>query len=273
MTEACPPFFHGPKELYFTMVLFMPVISRSKYLWHKEYLDDFKKIEAPKRRTDYKTFARGLGIVLTSIIVISIAMLISPMTISTPWLRNLWLIVLVGSLGLQIFLPYLVGLYSKDSSGWMFLLHLSVNLLFIFLIIFAVGFVMISSHASKYVIILVTGITALLLFTGDTFAYILVKHGSIEEWGMTILESLFLIPRYAIIGGFVPTVGLVLAIQAFNRINIFNYFIIAAIGLFGFYAVLYFLPTKRGKEMIVEANLQSISRVQKAIIYDETYYG
>ncbi len=273
LVESTPFFYPGPKEMFYTFTIIMPVVMRSKNLWRKEDIDEFKAIPTEDRKTNYKTIARGLGVVLTSIIVMSGTMLVSPMTLSHDWMKTLWLLVLVAAVFFQLFLPYLIALYSKNSSGMMFLLHLTANILLIGVVIFGVSFSLYSLHLPKIIYYSVIAVLSLLLFTIDTIVYIFVKNGSFSEWGMTILESIFIIPHWAMLGAFTGGAVLLLSFGLFNRLNVFGYFIIAAIILFIYFGILYFVPTKRGKEMIEEANMQSIKRMQKAITYDETYYG
>jgi hypothetical protein len=230
-----------------------------------------KNIDVDKKALSPVKFGQTVSLILVALIVCVLPAFVSSMTYSNALLRN-WMINIVIFLSiLLIFLPYLLSLFYRKGDLPMFALHTAANLLFITLIT-VLSYIFLKNSGSsmmKYVVPIILFASLLI----DTLIYSLIKGGSIKDYYLIFIKGAFIQPRNAIFGSFIIGAIISLGYQVFNNMTMYIYLINMVVGLITFMSIMYFFPTRGGKELINELNDIGLYKTKELVIKDESYYG
>lgn len=271
--ESSSYFDAGTKEIYMTALFAMPAIREAKLIKHQEKVEEAKNIDVGHAPLTNIALGRSFAIALMSLICGCGVMFICSYTYQMVWLKTLLLNIIIG-LGIAfLFIPYLVSLYYKKSDKPFFILRLAFNA-FIFAFLIVAMFILMDKvdGLKAYIPYAVPGVIFLVLLL-EVVSYSLLRGGSIKEWASITLLGGFAIPKYAI--GAALLTGLIsyLVYENFNYLNMFVYLIIPALTIIVFYVILYFFPSKKGKETMKSVNDNNLLRIKREAVFGETYYG
>lgn len=271
--ESSSFFDAGVKEIFMSVCFLMPVITKYKLSKRPERLQEVKDIPYEYKKMDYIKLGQTISIVLVSLICAVCAGLLCTYTYANTALKYTMLNTLFGLIISLVFIPYLISLFYKDNDNVTFAVHLAFNFLLIGLFLFGI-FAFFKQDASTKSMLKFTlpGLLALVLLI-DAVVYSIIKNASIKDWIKVFVFGGFVIPRYALLGGFVVSAIIVIVLQNVGLMNWFAYLTNYAISLVAFYLVLNFLPTKGGKEIATYLNELDLYNIKRITIMDEFYYG
>ena len=269
--ESSPFFDVGVKEMYITFTFMMPVIVENKFINRNKKIEELKNIDVDKKTLSPVKFGQTVSLILVALIVCVLPAFVSSMTYSNALLRN-WMINIVIFLSiLLIFLPYLLSLFYRKGDLPMFALHTAANLLFITLIT-VLSYIFLKNSGSsmmKYVVPIILFASLLI----HTLIYSLIKGGSIKDYYLIFIKGAFIQPRNAIFASLIIGAIISLGYQVFNNMTMYIYLLNMVVGLITFMSIMYFFPTRGGKELINELNEIGLYKTKELVIKDESYYG
>ncbi len=270
--ESSPYFDAGIKEIFITMAFIMPVITKCKFVTRKEKMNEVKESPVERTQMDPVALGRTVALIIVSIMVSAATLFVCNITNNTPLIKT-WLINGLVLLGIALlFVPYMFTLFYKNTNRIHLALHIAFNFLLIGLATFAVYWVLRVNGAGDMNVWLTPMVVGVLLFV-DMVIYALIKKGSIKEWWSVFFHGSFNIPKIAILGDAIVSLGLYIVFEYMGQMNMFVYVFTIPLGLMVYYILLYFFPSKRGKEIWEHFNESSLAMHKRLTILDETYYG
>lgn len=271
--ESSSYFDAGVKEIFMTCLFVMPVIRDAKFINHYKKVEEIKNSEVSDKELDHISLGKVLSVAIMSVIVITGTMFMSPISYNSNWLRYLLLNIIIGSSIALIFIPYLIALYYKNSDKLFFILRFAFNFILMGL---AVSFCFIffnrDPKLKSLIPYLIPSIIAGMLLL-EVFFYSLIKRGSIKQWANITFVGGFYINKIAILGGLLFGAIPYLVMENLGYMNMFIYVLVPFISFIGYYALLYFFPSKQGKEVFNNLNNTMINYQKELVIKGEKYYG
>ena len=270
--ESSPIFTYGIKELFVTSIIFIPPMSRTKLLMHKERVNEAMALPQKSGELNPVRLGKGLAAIIVSFLMIVINALMCGFTYKNEVLTLVMILVLIGLMVAFLFVPYLVSLYYRNTDKPNFVLHCVFNSLAFLLILFGIGFPLIHRGYSSMALWLVPFLGFLYLIT-STVIYALVKGGSFKEWvSVTLVGGLFE-PLAGIFGSMIVSGSMYICFYFSGDMNWFVYLFTFLITLCSFYFFFHFLPLGSGRDVINEFNKISLYHNKCCTIKDEAYYG
>ena len=271
--ESSSFFDAGVKEIYMTVVFFMPVIVRSKMMSRQEKIREIQNLDAEHKYADPVRLGKTCALVLMSFVCVCLSAMLCTYTFDYGFMKTIVLNTVIGLGIVLVFVPYLVTLYYKNTDRMTFVVHCVFNGLVIAGLTVGTYFVMGKFDNMKPLAKYFTpGVLALLLLV-DTILYSLVKKGSIKEWAKVFALGSFVTPRYALLAGFGIPAIINITLQSAGLMNWFVYLTNMAFSLVCFYLVFNLLPTIEGKKMGEYFNELDLYNLKRISLMDEVYYG
>ena len=271
--ESSSYFDSGVKEIYMTALFAMPAIREAKLIKYQNKVEEAKKIDVGSNPLNHIALGRSLAVILMSLICGCGVMFMCSYTYQMGWLKTILLNTIIG-LGIAfIFVPYLISLYYKNSDKFYFVLRLAFNAL-IFAFLIASMFILMNKvdGLKAYIPYAFPGMIFLVLLL-EVVTYSIIKNGNIKEWASVTLIGGFMINKFAIGASLLTGLVCFLLYENLNYLNMFSYLVIPAFAMIMFYVVLYFFPSKKGKETMKSVNDNGLLAIKREAIFGETYYG
>ena len=269
--ESSPIFGYGIKELYMTLVFFMPMIARGKSLFRKKVLDEAKELPVKEHNMDPVALGKGLTGMIVAAITVLIPMFLTQFTYEWTWLSNILVMILLSLLIGLLFIPYLATLYYKKCEKSHFVANCVLNAIGIFLPLFMLSFFLIRFGYIKMAAYAIPPMLMALLLV-NTVIYCLFKDGSIKQWSQVVIGGLWnkLFPMLITM---IVGIATYLIIQGMGRMDWFTYLFSMLITVCTYYALAYFVPFKDAKHVLEEYNNVSLLHNKDCVLKDETYNG
>ncbi len=248
------------------LMFFLPVISHYKHVRkEKLQLAIIENVKTPVDMLDVKLRIKGLAKVFMGCSA-AIASLFVFNEVRDGEYQHILLNILVALGALTIFAPYIVGLWSKNTSRTRFVIRAVINILIstsLFITLYVLMnktklFDDISFRNMFYPILL--GVILLMEFV----IYSIAKKGRPSEFGMTFVG----ISKFSFMGliGVSLSTLAVYFIQPYLELSILTLIVIGVFNLLIYFIFSYFVPFKDVKEIVKYYNDVDASRMKDAVL-------
>ncbi len=270
--ESSPIFFYGIKELFVTSVIFIPVMSRSKLLMHREKVEEAMNLPQVAGELEPIRLGKGLSAIIVSFMMVVVSALMCAFTYKYQLLTIIMALTLICLFIALLFIPYLVSLWYRNTDKLNFILHCVFNSLAFVLLMFGLAFPLMSRGYYQLALWFVP-FAGFLFLVIDMTIYALAKHGSFKEWAVVTFVGGLFEPLAGIFGSLMVSGTLYIVFQLTNNMSWFVYLFLFLISLCVFYFFFHFLPLGDGRRVINEFNHISLYHVKCCTVKDEAHYG
>ena len=245
----------GFKETIMTLVFLMPPIVKAKFLTHKDKVEETKNLKVYHQFDAFK-----VGEITAMIFLLAIAAT-SAAFMSTYGMNNtkIYLIIIGGCFGGLLIVPYLLALWLKSDDPMKRLLHVSLNLIALFGIVYTT-FVLGKDSSPMHSNYILSAVAAFVFILFDVVLYALIR----KDLFLSYLKITFFKPIMAmfpslLFGGFLTFVFIMITLPlgTFGPLETF--------GVIIFYIIAFFLgaffiphrPMKKYLDYVNDATLYS----------------
>ena len=245
----------GFKETTMTLVFLMPPIVKAKFLTHKEKVEETISYKGHSRFE-----ARKVGEITSMILLLAIAAtgaaFLSPYGMNNP---TIFFTIILGCFSALLILPYLITLWLMSDDPVKRVLHVTLNLVFLFGLIYFI-FVLGKGQTTLKFNILSCSLVALVFLLVDLVIYALIR----KDLFVSYLRITFINPLVACfpsyICGFALTIIFMLITLPMGQFGALETFGVILFYIIAFFIGVFFVPYRPLKKYTNYINDLTVSR-------------